>query len=81
VITEPEASAVFSDKKSADGFVTSTSPIFVISKTPISLVEPYLFFTALTILKMLCFSPSKYSTVSTICSSTLGPAIAPLFVT
>ena len=29
----------------------------------------------------MCLSPSKESTVSTMCSSTLGPAIAPSFVT
>jgi hypothetical protein len=31
--------------------------------------------------KLLCVSPSKYSTVSTMCSSTRGPASAPSLVT
>ena len=69
------------DNNTFDGLSTSTSPLSVISKTPNSLVEPNLFFTALIILYELYFSPSKYKTVSTKCSKTLGPAIAPSFVT
>ena len=43
--------------------------------------EPNLFLTLLTILYAALRSPSKYSTVSTICSSTLGPATTPSLVT
>lgn len=45
----------------------------------ISFVEPNLFFTPLSILYEKYLSPSRYSTTSTICSSTLGPAMFPFF--
>ena len=65
----------------SEGFFTSISPACCISNTPISLVEPNLFFTARSILYEANLSPSKYSTVSTICSKTLGPATCPSLVT
>ena len=64
-----------------DGFFTSRRPSPVISNTPISLVEPNRFFTARKIRWLWWRSPSKYSTQSTMCSKTFGPANAPSFVT
>ena len=46
MITEPAAPRGRSARNIADGFTTSRSPWSVISKTPISLVEPNRFFTA-----------------------------------
>ena len=65
----------------SDGFFTSANPSLHISNTPISLVEPNRFFTARSSRYEACRSPSKYRTVSTICSSTRGPATTPSFVT
>ena len=65
----------------SDGFSTSTSPSLFISNTPISFVEPKRFLTPRSILYDSYLSPSKYSTVSTICSKVRGPATAPSFVT
>ena len=79
--TEPVAFCGRSDKNHADGLATSCRPASVISKTPISLVDPNRFLTARRIRYAWLFSPSKYSTVSTMCSSVLGPAIAPSLVT
>ena len=56
-------------------------PLSVISKTPSSLVEPNRFFSDRRSRSPSCRSPSKYSTVSTMCSRTLGPARAPSLVT
>ena len=47
----------------------------------ISFTDPNLFLMDLIILCVEELSPSKYNTVSTMCSSILGPAIAPSFVT
>src|SRR5439155_852641 len=65
----------------ADGLVTPRRPLSVIANTPSSLTAPKRFFTARISRKLECGSPSKYRTVSTICSSTRGPAIAPSLVT
>ena len=51
------------------------------AKTPISLAAPKRFFTERSTRKRLPVSLSKYSTVSTMCSSTRGPAICPSLVT
>ena len=51
------------------------------ANTPISLTAPKRFLMARTRRKLECVSPSKYSTVSTMCSSTRGPASAPSLVT
>ena len=80
-VTEPEACSGLPLNIYSEGFFTSFRPVSRISNTPISLVEPNLFFTPRSILYEACLSPSKYSTVSTICSSTLGPATTPSFVT
>ena len=77
VMHPPETSLILPDSIIADGFSTALSPVSVISKTPISFVEPKRFFIALKILPDWLRSPSKYSTVSTICSITLGPAMSP----
>ena len=57
-----------------------TRPAWLISKIPTSLVEPKRFLKPRKSRSSLLASPSKYSTTSTICSNTLGPAIAPSFV-
>ena len=57
------------------------SPRSVIANTPSSLTAPKRFLIARTRRKVECVSPSKYSTVSTMCSSTRGPASAPSLVT
>ena len=69
------------DRKIALGLLTPFSPRSVIAKTPISFTAPKRFLMARTRRKLECVSPSKYSTVSTMCSSTRGPASAPSFVT
>ena len=79
--TEPGAFAGRSARNNCDGFGTARSPAPVISKTPSSLTAPKRFFTARTTRCEWCFSPSKYSTVSTMCSSAFGPARLPSFVT
>ena len=79
--TEPEASSGLPSNINSDGFNTSLSPSELISNTPISLVEPKRFLTPRIILYAACLSPSKYKTVSTICSKTLGPATTPSLVT
>jgi hypothetical protein len=63
------------------GLVTPFRPRSVMANTPISLTAPKRFLMARTRRKVECVSPSKYSTVSTMCSSTRGPASAPSFVT
>ena len=75
------ASSVRSDRNSREASGTSTSPVSRISKMPISLVLPKRFFTARKRRYSELPPPSKYSTVSTICSSTLGPARVPSLVT
>ncbi len=57
--TEPDTFIGRPDNMSSDGFSTSIRPFDFISKTPISLVEPNLFLTALRILNVACLSPSK----------------------
>ncbi len=68
-------------KKMALGFATPLRPFSVMANTPISFTAPKRFLMARTRRKLLCVSPSKYSTVSTMCSSTRGPASAPSLVT
>ncbi|CPP36880.1 Uncharacterised protein [Bordetella pertussis] len=51
------------------------------ANTPSSLTAPKRFLNARTRRNDECVSPSKYSTVSTMCSSTRGPASAPSLVT
>jgi hypothetical protein len=63
------------------GLLTPFRPFSVMANTPISFTAPKRFLMARTSRKLLCVSPSKYSTVSTMCSSTRGPASAPSLVT
>ncbi len=63
------------------GLATPLRPRSVIANTPISLTAPKRFLNARTRRKLECVSPSKYSTVSTMCSSTRGPARLPSLVT
>ena len=60
--------------------MASRSPLLLISNIPTSFVLPKRFLNPLRSLSSEFKSPSKYRTVSTICSSTLGPAIEPSFV-
>ncbi len=66
-----------SESSTLDGFSTPRSPSPAISKTPISLTEPNRFLVARTIRKTWSRSPSNDNTVSTVCSSTRGPATVP----
>src|SRR3989454_1343957 len=68
-------------EEEAGGVLHLDQPPSAISKTPISFVEPNRFFTARRTRYAWWRSPSKYSTVSTRCSRTRGPASAPSFVT
>ena len=77
----PEASAGRPDSSISDGFSTWRSPASSISNTPISLVAPKRFLAARRMRYVMCRSPSKYSTQSTMCSSTLGPAMLPSLLT
>jgi len=79
--TVPGAFIFLPSNMNAEGLATCVKPVLLISNTPISLVEPNLFFTLRNILKEEPLSPSKYSTVSTMCSKSLGPAILPSLVT
>ncbi len=59
------------DRNSADGFATPRRPRSVMANTPSSLTAPKRFLIARAPRRNdECVSPSKYSTVSTICSST-----------
>ena len=53
---EPETSGRRPERKNSDGLATSDRPPSVISKTPISLVEPYRFLAARTM--RYCWKPS-----------------------
>ena len=77
----PAPSASRSPRNSADGFATSRRPAPPISKTPISSVAPKRFLAARRMRNGWPRSPSKESTASTMCSTTLGPAIWPSLVT
>ena len=77
----PETPWGLPERSISEGFSTSLRPSFSMQKTPISFVEPCLFLTALKILYEVWLSPSKYNTVSTMCSKTFGPAIAPSLLT
>ena len=68
-------------RKIALGLETPFRPRSVMANTPISLTAPKRFLMARIRRKLLCVSPSKYSTVSTMCSSTRGPASWPSLVT
>ena len=77
----PGASSGRPESSISEGFSTSARPWSCISKTPISLVAPKRFFAARRMRYVVCWSPSKYSTQSTMCSSTLGPAMDPSLFT
>ena len=66
-----------SPRKSSDGFATGSRPSSVILKTPISSTLPNRFLIARRMRWSSIPSPSKYRTVSTMCSSVFGPAIPP----
>src|SRR5258708_7679810 len=78
---EPATSPECCDRKIADGLETPRRPLSVIANTPSSFTAPKRFLKARMSRKLWCVSPSKYSTASTICSTTRGPAIAPSLVT
>ncbi|MNR20435.1 hypothetical protein D3C85_1372740 [compost metagenome] len=65
----------------AEGLETSLSPRSVMPNTPSSLTAPKRFLTARSSRRRPSDSPSKYNTVSTMCSSTRGPASEPSLVT
>ena len=69
----PGTGSLCCDRKIALGLATPFRPFSVIANTPISLTAPKRFLIARTSRKLECVSPSKYSTVSTMCSSTRGP--------
>lgn len=69
------------ERKSPEGSGTSAMPSPVISKQPTSSVGPKRFLRARMKRSDVCLSPSKWHTTSTRCSSTLGPATCPSFVT
>jgi hypothetical protein len=72
--------ASFELTNSNSGFFKSFNQLSVIEKIHISEVAPNLFFSVLNILKLSYLSPSKYKTVSTICSRVFGQAKFPSFV-
>ena len=80
-MAEPAALIMRSARNASLGLVTSIMPPSRISNTPTSEVAPKRFFTERSKRYAWKRSPSRYSTVSTICSSTRGPAMAPSFVT
>ena len=57
--TKPDAPSGLPDNIYSDGLATSLKPSCLISNTPISLVDPNLFFTLLNILYEAYLSPSK----------------------
>ena len=63
------------------GSATAVMPSAARSKQPTSSIGPKRFLIARTIRNRELRSPSKWSTTSTRCSSTRGPAIEPSFVT
>ena len=77
----PGAGAPERARKIADGLRTSRRPCSPMWKNASSPTEPKRFLVARTLRKRLEASLSKYSTVSTRCSSTRGPAMAPSLVT
>ena len=77
----PGAGAPERARKIADGLRTSRRPCSPMWKNASSPTEPNRFLVARTLRKRLDASLSKYSTVSTRCSSTRGPAMAPSLVT
>src|SRR6056297_3589926 len=78
---EPAAGSSSLDRKIAEGLDTPLSPPSVIANAPSSLAAPKRFFTDRIRRKRLPEPHSKYSTPSTMCSSTRGPARAPSLVT
>ncbi|MCY1539503.1 hypothetical protein D9M68_750930 [compost metagenome] len=78
---EPGTVSSCCDRNSADGLLMPRSPRSVMANTPSSLTAPKRFLKARISRCEECVSPSKYSTVSTICSSTRGPARLPSLVT
>ena len=81
VTTLPGAGSPERARKIADGLRTSRRPCSLMWKNASSPTEPKRFLVARTLRKRLEASLSKYSTVSTRCSSTRGPAMAPSLVT
>lgn len=59
----------------SEGLLTSRSPLPVISNTASSEVDPNRFFILLSIRYDPRVSPSNWSTTSTMCSNSFGPAI------
>ena len=78
---EPATESACCDRNRAEGLLTVFRPRSVMPKTPSSLTAPKRFLIARIRRKVEWLSPSKYSTVSTMCSSTRGPASAPSLVT
>ena len=78
---DPATCASCCERNSADGLLTPFSPRSVIAKTPSSFTAPKRFLNARIKRNDECVSPSKYRTVSTMCSSTRGPASEPSLVT
>lgn len=63
------------------GSLTSSSPLPVIWKIPVSSVGPKRFLTLLSKRKLCCLSPESSKTESTMCSRSFGPAMEPCLVT
>ena len=81
ITTLPDTGCSCCARKIADGLLTGFRPWSVIAKMPSSLTAPKRFFTARMTRNRVEVSPSKYRTVSTMCSSTRGPASWPSLVT
>src|SRR2546421_662583 len=78
--TEPGFMNSVCVRNRAEGFSTGLSPVEPISKIPSSFAGPKRFLIVRTIRCGCCRGPSKYKTVSTMCSRAFGPAIEPSFV-
>src|SRR3989338_8232017 len=81
VTHDPTAASTFWLKNSSEWFSTSLIPASCISNMPASEIGPKRFLVVFKTLNKCCESPSKYKTVSTMCSKTLGPATVPSLVT
>ncbi|CAB4910360.1 unannotated protein [freshwater metagenome] len=77
----PGTGSVWRDVNNPVGSGNPTIPESFKSKQPTSSDAPNLFLIALINLSLEWRSPSKLSTTSTKCSSSLGPAIEPSLVT
>ncbi len=78
---DPGVSALRSASSAALASGTASKPVSTIRKSPSSSVEPNRFLTERRTRYPEWRSPSSDSTVSTMCSSSRGPASAPSFVT